>query len=93
MRAWYPRRDDEGDRQAPAAGWDARKRKQLQDDFTPRLQLELVGLQGLMDRHVKMRVRYNLADGPEYSSRLTVVPGDGNILEAPPLGECALDRN
>ena len=41
-----------------AAGRDERKRKKLQDEFTPRLAMTLVGLEGKLYRELKVRVRY-----------------------------------
>ena len=65
------------------------RKKKLEDDFTPRLEMELVGLQGAMNRHLKLSVRYKWDDSPEYASTLTVKPSGGTVLEAPPLGVCA----
>ena len=54
QRFCLERRDEE----LKAAGTDARKRKKLDDDFTPRLELTLVGAKGALRRDVTLAVRY-----------------------------------
>ena len=71
-----------------AAGDDARKRKKLEDEFTPRLELTVVALEGTVHREVTMEVQYRFDDAPPYASRLTVVPHTGACLDAPELGRC-----
>jgi hypothetical protein len=71
-----------------AAGDDARKRKKLDDDFTPRLELTIVGLEGAVHREITTEAQYRFDDAPAYASRLTVVPRSGVWIEAPELGRC-----
>ena len=71
-----------------AAVGDARKRKKLEDDFTPRLELTVVALEGKMHREVTAVAQYRFGETPPYSSRLTVVPHNGEQLEVPELGRC-----
>ena len=71
-----------------AAGDDARKRKKLEDDFTPRLELTVVALEGTVHREVTTEAQYRFDDAPPYASRLTVVPRTGAWIDAPELGRC-----
>ena len=72
-----------------AAGDDARKRKKLEDDFTPRLELTVVALEGTVHREVTTEVQYRFGETPPYISRLTVLPRTGECIAAPELGHCA----
>jgi hypothetical protein len=72
-----------------AAGSDGRKKKKLEDEFTPRLEMTLVGLEGTVCRQLKIRAHYRWDEGPDYASTITVDPHAGTVLDAPPLGECA----
>jgi superfamily II DNA or RNA helicase len=71
-----------------AAGDEARKRKKLEDDFTPRLELTVVALEGKVHREVTTEAQYRFDDALAYSSRLTVVPRTGECIDAPELGHC-----
>lgn len=84
-RFYLERRENE----LRAAGNDARKRKKLEDDFTPQIDATLVALDGRVSRCVNVKVRYQL-DGVSYESELAVIPSDGRIETAPVLERCAL---
>ena len=71
-----------------AAGDDPRKRKKLEDDFTPRLELSVVALEGHVHREITTEAQYRFDDASPYASRLTVVPRTGAWTEAPELGRC-----
>jgi superfamily II DNA or RNA helicase len=71
-----------------AAGEDDRKRKKLDDEFTPRLEMGLVGLQGKVHRIVGVLAKYKIDDA-EYSSPLTLNPHTGGIVASPALGRCS----
>lgn len=86
-RFYLERRDNE----LGAAGQDARKRKKLEDEFTPRIDATLVALDGQVTRRVDVRVRY-LLDNEAYESDLVVAPSDNRIEVAPALEPCALTR-
>jgi hypothetical protein len=73
-----------------AAGSDARKRKKLDDDFTPRFDMVLAGLEGAIRRDVGIRVRYSYADGGDYESEIIVRPGTGEILRSPETDLCTI---
>ena len=68
-----------------AAASDDRKRKKLFDEFTPRLEVSLVGLKGALRREVRVTARFGWDGNAEYSSELELIPSDGNIIKAPPL--------
>lgn len=84
-RFYLERRDEE----IISAGGDARKRKKLEDEFTPRLGMTLVGLEGEMYRRVKISAKYKL-DGVEYTSSVEVVPHTASLGARPIFGHCAL---
>jgi superfamily II DNA or RNA helicase len=71
-----------------AATDDARKRKKLEDDFTPRLELTVVALEGTVHREISTDAQYQFDEAPPYASRLTVVPRTGSLVAAPELGRC-----
>ena len=85
-RFYEERREEEME----AAGSDARKRQKLSDDFTPRLDMSLVGLEGEVRRDVTVRVRYGFASGGDYESEIVVRPSSGDILQAPETDLCVL---
>ncbi len=70
-----------------AAGNDERRRKKLEDDFTPRLEMNLVGLDGDVSRDVAVEAKYRLDDS-EYSNQLVLRPSRLEILDEPQFGRC-----
>ncbi|QIO36988.1 DEAD/DEAH box helicase [Bradyrhizobium sp. 1(2017)] len=68
---------------------DTRKRKKLEDEFTPRLELTLVGLDGRVHREIGVKVRYTLNSEDEYESLLVVRPHDKALIRAPELSLCS----
>jgi superfamily II DNA or RNA helicase len=83
MRFYLERRAQE----VAAASGDDRKKKKLQDEFTPRLEVTLVALQGQVHRRLCVRARYRI-DGENYVSDLTVTPKDELIEQQPALVRC-----
>ena len=73
-----------------AAGGDERKRKKLEDEFTPRLEMTLVALEGRLHRQLKIRAQYGFEADSDYQNILTVTPHRGVVLDAPQMGHCAL---
>ncbi len=73
-----------------AAGGDERKKKRLMDEFTPRIELTLVGLEGRLHRQVRVMVRYSVDSEFEYHSMLTITPHTAGIVDAPESGTCVL---
>jgi hypothetical protein len=84
-RFYLERREQE----TKAAGEDDRKRKKLQDEFTPRLEMMLVGLEGRLHREVKLRTKYNFDSEDEYESVLTVTPHNREMVGVTELGLCS----
>jgi superfamily II DNA or RNA helicase len=72
-----------------AAGGDERKKKKLEDEFTPRLEMTLVALEGSLHRELKVQVLYRFDTDFKYSSTLTTIPHTGELVDAPELGLCA----
>ena len=72
-----------------AAGGDERKRKKLEDEFTPRLDMTLVSLEGSMHRQLRVKVLYRFDTEFEYNSTLNVTPHKSELVDAPELGLCA----
>jgi superfamily II DNA or RNA helicase len=87
FRRFYEERRGE---EVEAASDDTRKRQKLYDDFTPRLDMSLVGLEGEVRRNVAVRVRYGFGNGGDYESEIVVRPGSGEILQAPETDLCCL---
>jgi hypothetical protein len=73
-----------------SAGDDERKRKKLEDDFTPRLSFTVVGAKGGVMREVKIRTKYRLASEGDYEDDLIVVPATNRVAHAPPVDVCEL---
>lgn len=72
-----------------ATGDDARKRKKLEDDFTPRIEISLVGIQGTVHRQIKLRVAYAIGAEANYESLLTLIPSTTQIISQPEMGACS----
>jgi len=68
---------------------DERKRKKLQDEFTPRLEMMLVALEGQLHREIELKIRYKFESGDAYESLLTVTPYNDSITGQPELGLCS----
>lgn len=81
--------EERREQEMEAAGNDARKRKKLEDDFTPRFDMVLAGLEGEVCRDVAVRVCYSYADGGEYESEINVRPGTSRFLRTPETDLCA----
>ena len=71
-----------------AAGSDERKRKRLEDEFTPRIDITLVGVQGSLSREVKIETRYAFDDAP-YQSTITARLQDGRVTAEPAGDLCS----
>jgi hypothetical protein len=72
-----------------SAGADERKRRKLEDDFTPRLDMTLVGLEGVVQRDITVRARYTFPSGGAYESDLVVRPSSVLVIDAPATDRCA----
>jgi superfamily II DNA or RNA helicase len=83
-RFYRERREEEMAR----AGDDKRKRKKLDDDFTPRFDMTVVGLEGDVRRDVRVKLSYGFASGGDYESEINVRPASGTTLEKPDTGLC-----
>jgi hypothetical protein len=75
--------------QETRAASDERKRKKLQDEFTPRLDMMLVGLEGKLHREVKLHAEYTFDSKDEYDCVLTVIPKNGKIVDLPEMSLCS----
>src|SRR5439155_4086255 len=84
-RFYLERREQE----MKSAGTDERKRKKLDDDFTPRLDMTVVGLEGAVQRNVVVRARYTFPAGGDYESEIIVRPSSGDLLDVPETDRCA----
>lgn len=82
-RFYTERRDQE----VIYAGNDLRKRKKLEDEFTPRLDSSLVGLSGVTHRKLAVSVIYTLDSKYRYESTLTIIPSSGDIIP-PDMEKC-----
>src|SRR3989338_4750469 len=82
-RFYTERREQE----VASAGSDIRKKKKLEDEFTPRLEISLVGLEGTVHRDLKTKVSYRFDEGGEYKSSLTITPSSTKVI-APETDKC-----
>jgi hypothetical protein len=73
-----------------AAGNDARKQKKLEDDFTPRLEMSIVALEGKTYRQIQAKVQYRFDDTHIYANNLVFLPHSGSLAGTPNLGVCSL---
>ena len=71
-----------------AAGDDQRKRKKLEEEFTPRLEMTLVAIEGRLNRQVKIKQSYTL-ESQLYESIITAEPLTESIVDSPDMGQCA----
>lgn len=67
------------------------KKKKLEDDFTPRLDMSLVAMEGVVYRKLKTKVSYQI-DSNDYSSLVDLIPSSGEIIE-PKMGRCVKTGN
>jgi len=88
-RFYLERREQE----VRGAASDDRKRQKLFDDFTPRFQFELVGLQGAVCREVRSTVKYSFGDSPSYQSTVTTIPSNGRVETEPQRQLCSLTHH
>lgn len=72
-----------------ASGGDLRKRKKIEDDFTPRLEAHLVGLEGSVRRVIVLKSTYAFGTGHEYSSSIEVLPSEKKITQVPDMLPCS----
>ena len=74
-----------------AAGEDDRKRQKLEEEFTPRRETTLVGLQGSVYRKIRVRATYTVQKDPtEYTTEVTVIPSRQKLVELPAMSKCAV---
>lgn len=64
------------------------KKKKIENDFTPRVELTLVGLEGYVRRQVIVEVSYSLNSNNIYKSKLTLIPSSGEITSQPEMSVC-----
>jgi len=73
-----------------AAGGDERKRRKLEDDFTPRLEMTLVAISGKLHRQITVKALYRFDDAEfDYDSLLTIAPHTEQLVDTPSMGLCA----
>ncbi|MGO9174310.1 MAG: DEAD/DEAH box helicase [Rhodomicrobium sp.] len=85
-RFYVERRNEE----VAAAGQDARKRKKMEEDFTPRVEAALVGLKGSTAREVEVHVRYAIDHDEAYESSLKIDFANESIVREPRFGQCSV---
>jgi superfamily II DNA or RNA helicase len=72
-----------------AAGADARKRKKIEDDFTPQLEAFLVGLEGTVQRRLEVHGTFDFGSGPSYETVVAVIPAENRLVRSPELSRCS----
>jgi len=71
-----------------AAGDDYQKRTKLEDEFTPRVNLVLVGLEGSLHRVIEVKTRYHVGSESEYESIIMAVPHLESVQDPPAIATC-----
>jgi superfamily II DNA or RNA helicase len=71
-----------------SAGDDFARKKRIEDDFTPRVDISLVGLEGKVFRNLQVVASYKIKGDYEYSSTLVVRPASKEILSGPEIKRC-----
>jgi superfamily II DNA or RNA helicase len=71
-----------------SAADDERKRHKLHEDFTPRLDLSVVGAEGTVERLAEVNVTYVLDETHEYADTLSLDVDNRRILRQPELRLC-----
>lgn len=71
-----------------SAGDDDRKRKKLEDEFTPRIEMTFVALEGKLHRQMKVQVKYRFDGEFDYTNMLTVTPYTEALADTPELSLC-----
>ncbi len=71
-----------------SAGNDIRLKKKMEDDFTPRLQLDLVGIQGTIYTQIQGTTTYNIDSENSYNSAITLIPSTNEIKKLPEMARC-----
>lgn len=84
-RFYLERREEE----VRAAGSDERKRKKVEDDFTPRLEMTLVAIEGNLYRQLSVQTEYTIDETAIYFTSLTLTPYRQELTDAPRLATCA----
>ena len=82
-RFYTERREQE----VASAGNDIRKIKKLEDEFTPRLEISLAGIEGAVSRNLKTLVFYRFDPDGEYKSLLTITPSSKQVV-TPEMDKC-----
>jgi superfamily II DNA or RNA helicase len=84
-RFYLQRRDLE----MKAAGSDLRKKKKLEEDFTPRFEMILVAFQGKVYRQIQFKVAYHFDSLFQYETEITTIPYRKELISAPEGDICA----
>ena len=74
-----------------AAGVDPRKKKKVEDDFTPRLDTILIGIDGAVRKQLQLRTLFDLGSEHEYESTIAVIPAE-NKRKRPDLYRCPVSQ-
>jgi hypothetical protein len=80
---------DRREQELEAAGSDPRKRKKIQDDFTPQLEAFLVGLQGTVQRRLQVNGTFDFGSEPPSESVIAVIPAENRMARSPGLSRCS----
>jgi superfamily II DNA or RNA helicase len=71
-----------------AAGDDERKRHKLWEDFTPRLEATIVGLNGRIGRKAEVEITFRLDGDNEYSDVVEIDADEKSVLHEPKFRVC-----
>jgi len=66
------------------------KRKKLEDDLTPRIEIAIVGALGTLQRKLQLEVIYGVDSELNYKSFITVIPSSNEIINQPSMEKCSI---
>lgn len=75
-----------------AAGDDERKRHKLWEDFTPRLEATIVGLEGLVGRKAEISMTYLLDGANEYNDTIEIDADQRKLIREPEFRICDVSK-
>jgi superfamily II DNA or RNA helicase len=72
-----------------SAGDDERKRRRLFDEFSPRFEATIVGMEGAIHREISVRARFDIDEGTGYECVVTAIPSVDRLRDLPKLALCS----
>jgi|JI9StandDraft_1071089.scaffolds.fasta_scaffold04900_4 superfamily II DNA or RNA helicase len=77
------------EKELKGAGKNSVKQKRIEEDFTPRVSINLVGLEGDMHIELKAGIQYQI-ESINYESTIILKPSSFSVIEKPEIRKCDL---